>query len=497
MREIQAERARRRLEPFTTYTYPRYVVEPAHSLIARTLDRLIAGDGKRLMIFAPPQHGKSELASVRLPAFWLGRRPDDPVILTSYAAGHAEFLSRKARECVESEEFAEVFHGVGTDPSSRAVDFWKIGRRRGYVVAAGVGGPITGKGAMLGIVDDPFENWEQAQSQVIRDKVWDWYRTTFRTRIWEDGAIVLIMTRWHQDDVAGRLLNEQGDRWDVLRLPAVAESQDERDQASKLLKLPQGLPEPLGRQPGEPLCPKRFSAQALAELKTDVGPIAWPGQYQGVPHEPEGNLFKRHWWKRWRDTGGAYRLIGRPGEPDKIVYHKDCLRFVICDPSQSKKGLGDNVAFGCFDLTKENDLLVVDVQCEQMPLEAIVENLLGFCGHWRPEYVGIEDSFEQVEIVREARACPGMPPVKALSTEGKDKLVRATAAVVRCSAGQIYLPHYAPWVEAYIEEHAQFTGNDDPHDDQVDITAYAARQQRSGQIQGRQNFKPQAIARAL
>lgn len=283
---------------FTKYTFSRYVAEPAHELMAGLLDQVASGEIRRLMMFAPPQHGKSELASVRFPAYWLGRRPDDPVIVASYAASLAESKSRQARGIVESEEFTKLFPGVGTRQDSRAVDHWELRPpARGGLLAAGVGGPITGHGALLGIIDDPFENWAQAQSATIRDHVWEWYRTTFRTRIWEEGAIVIVMTRWHEDDLAGRLLGEQGGDWRVVRLPALAESQDERDDALRRIGRPPGESDPLGRAAGEPLCPRRFSANALASLKRDVGSLAWMSEYQGSPRAPEGNRFKRAWFK--------------------------------------------------------------------------------------------------------------------------------------------------------------------------------------------------------
>ncbi len=272
------------------------MAEPVHELMAGMLDQVLVGEIKRLMIFAPPQHGKSELVSVRLPAFWLGKRPDDPIILTSYAAGLAESKSRQARNLVESEEYQRLFH-VGTPRDSRAVNMWSIAGRRGGLLAAGVGGPITGHGAMLGIIDDPFENWEQAQSQTYRDYVWDWWKGTFRTRIWEAGAICVIMSRWHEDDLAGRLIGDQGGEWTILRLPALAETQEERDENNKRLGLPSGQPDPLGRAPSEPLAPRRFSRAALDALRRDVGSLVWNAEYQGVPRAPEGNRFKRNWFK--------------------------------------------------------------------------------------------------------------------------------------------------------------------------------------------------------
>jgi predicted phage terminase large subunit-like protein len=284
---------------FTNLTFPGYRAEAAHKLIASHLDRVVSGEVKRLMIFAPPQHGKSELVSVRFPACWLGRRPDDPVILASYGASLAEAKSRGARQIVESDEYGLIFPGLTTRSDSRAVDRWELADpHRGSLLAVGVGGPILGHGARLGLIDDPFENWEQVQSQVMRDKVWDWWRTTFRTRIWEGGAIVLVMTRWHEDDLAGRLLAEQANRWTVLRLPAIAETQEGRDANDRYLHLATGKPDPIGRKEGEALCPLRFSRSTLEEIRTDVGSIAWGAEYQGVPRAPEGNRFKRHWFDK-------------------------------------------------------------------------------------------------------------------------------------------------------------------------------------------------------
>src|SRR5512139_1609512 len=275
---LRRRQARSGLLHFTNFTFPQYRAEAAHELIAGTVDRVISGEIKRLMIFAPPQHGKSELVSVRLPAFWLGRRPDDPVLLSSYAADLAYSKSRQARDIIESDAFRMLFPTVATSRDSRAVNQCQIAGRRGYMKAVGVGGPVTGHGGPLGIIDDPFENWEQAQSLTHRNRVWDWYRGTFRTRIWENGAIVLIMTRWHEDDLAGRLLEQDSDGWHVLRLPALAESQAARDTNNAKMHLGVGLPDPLGREPGEALSPKRFSKAALEELQTDVGSLVWSAE---------------------------------------------------------------------------------------------------------------------------------------------------------------------------------------------------------------------------
>lgn len=295
----QQREARSSLLKFAEYTFPGYLVDPGQVAIARHLQAVLDGRIKRLMVFAPPQHGKSELVSIRFPAFWFAKRPDDPIILTSYGADHANDKTYLARQAIESNQTQELFPDLEISPDTRGRTNWRIKNRKGNIVSAGVRGPITGHGAMLGIIDDPFKNYQEAESRDLRNHVWEWYRTTFRTRLWQNSAIILVMTRWHEDDLAGRLLKSQQAKWTVLRLPAIAENQKEWDANAKYLELEHllGKKDPAGRSPGEALCPQRFSKDTLLELQTDVGTMAWAGQYMGVPRLPEGNLIKRDWYK--------------------------------------------------------------------------------------------------------------------------------------------------------------------------------------------------------
>lgn len=306
-RELIARRqARNNLIAFAQYTYPGYVADPMHELIASKLDRVVAGEIRRLMIFAPPQHGKSLLTSVLFPAYWMGKRPNDPVIISSYAADLAHSKSRESRGIVEGHEYralfgdlvSKAFVPIVTSPDSRAVDEWHLKiPYRGGMRAVGVGGGLTGFPGMLGIIDDPMAGWKEAQSRTERDNAREWYKSVFRTRIWEGGAIVIIMTRWHEDDLAGWLLKTQAGLWEVLRLPALAETQEQRDRNNVYLGLPEGLPDPLGREPGEPVAPRRFSKNALLEIKTESGSVVWGALYDGVPRPAEGNRWKRHWFE--------------------------------------------------------------------------------------------------------------------------------------------------------------------------------------------------------
>jgi predicted phage terminase large subunit-like protein len=439
---------------FTRYTFPTYSPEPAHALIARALDAVVEGRLRRLMIFAPPQHGKSELVSVRLPARWLGKRPDDPVILTSYAASLAESKSRQARRIVEGTEYTRLLPGIDTRHDSRAVDHWELNGYRGSLLAAGVGGPITGHGAVLGIIDDPVQNAEDAASVALRDKSFEWYRTTFRTRVWEDGAMVLVMTRWHEDDLAGRLLLEQAADWSVLRLPARAETQAERDAGNERLGLAKGQPDPLGRQPGEPLCPRRFSREALEAIRRDVGSVAWAGQYQGLPISPEGNRFKRAWFSQvvertpedavrvryWDkaavEGGGDYTVGVLMARADGIYYVEDVVR-------------------GQWSSHARDDVMLRTARADAARFRST-----GAVEQWTEEEPGSSGKDSAAATVR---LLAGFA-VKTERVTGS-KEVRAEPFAAQAEAGNVCLVR-APWNGPYVDELTSFpTGR---HDDQVD-----------------------------
>lgn len=236
--------ARRALIPFAWYTFRGYAAAPVHRLIAGHLERVeryIATGGRegtgRLMIFMPPRHGKSELVSVRFPAWFLGRNPDARVILSSCTASLATGFSRQVRDIIRDEPYQTLFGVQSTldeadwvriSDESRAADAWDIAGRRGGLIASGVGGSIVGRGANLGIIDDPFKDRNEAESKSVREAVDAWYRSAFYTRLEDGAAVILMHQRWHYDDLAGRLLrrmveDEDTDQWEVLSLPAIAE----------------------------------------------------------------------------------------------------------------------------------------------------------------------------------------------------------------------------------------------------------------------------------
>jgi len=222
---VRAAKARRALLAFTEFTNPQYQRARHHELIAAKLEAVERGEIDRLMLFLPPRHGKSELASKRFPAWCLGRNPKRQIIAASYNSDLANDFGRSVRNIVAEPEFGQVFRGVSLAADSQAANRMNTNHGGAYV-SAGVGTAVTGRGAHIAIIDDPFKDRAEADSETRRESVWDWYRSTLYTRLMPGGAVAIINTRWHEDDLCGRLLEsegriEDGGQWDVLEMPAI------------------------------------------------------------------------------------------------------------------------------------------------------------------------------------------------------------------------------------------------------------------------------------
>jgi predicted phage terminase large subunit-like protein len=241
--------------------------------VRQHLDKVTSGEIKRLIIEMPPRHGKSELATIRYPVYRLKQRPETRIIVGAYSQTLAEKFSRKARRIAANGQ-------LDLSKERNSAEDWETVQGGGFR-AVGVGGGVTGQGGDLIVVDDPVKNREEAESLVYRDKVWDWFTNDLYTRLEPGGAIIVIMTRWHKDDLVGRILeSETGGQWTRLRLPAEAEPGD-----------------PIGRSEGQALCPDRFPLSVLADIHKVLG-RDYHALYQQRPQPREGGMFKDHWFKR-------------------------------------------------------------------------------------------------------------------------------------------------------------------------------------------------------
>lgn len=286
----QRRQARRCLLAFTRYVMPQYDAQWFHEVICENLDRLVEGDYNRLMLFVPPQHGKSQLVSRLLPAYVLGRQRESRIIAASYAAELIASMNRDVQRIIDSDSYRQLFPGTQLSGKShrtaggsflRNSDLFEIVGARGNYRCAGVGGSLTGFPCDYGIIDDPFKDYREAISAQHRQTVWEWYTSVFLTRTHARTRILLTLTRWHEDDLAARLLKnegsvDEGGAWKVVKLPALCE--DERAPGER-------------RKVGEALWPERFPASVLEERRA-LNAHQFEALYQQNPTPREGAFFK-------------------------------------------------------------------------------------------------------------------------------------------------------------------------------------------------------------
>lgn len=253
---------------------------PYLAFLRAELEAVVEGCVKRLMVFMPPRHGKTALITVRFPVWWMERQPGLRVIVAAYNQTLANKFSRISRRIAQMR--------LGLNETRRAVEEWET-RTGCWYRAVGVGGGITGMGGDLIIIDDPIKSREEAQSFTYRERVWDWYTNDLYTRLEPGGAMILVMTRWHEDDLAGRILSsEDGKSWHIVRLPALAEDGDV-----------------FGRRAGEPLNAERYPVEELLKIKSVLGSWAFESLYQQRPMPVEGGLFKREWFVKFVEVAPA------------------------------------------------------------------------------------------------------------------------------------------------------------------------------------------------
>jgi len=337
-RELTTRQARKSLLSFTEYTNPAYRGANHHRLIADKLEAVERGEIDRLMIFMPPRHGKSELASKRFPAWCLGRQPKRQIIAASYNSDLANDFGRNVRNIVAEPEFGQVFPNVGLAPDSQAANRMNT-NHGGTYVAAGVGTAVTGRGADIALIDDPFKDREEADSERRRDVVWDWYRSTLFTRLMPGGAVVLIQTRWHEDDLAGRLLEAEGDQWEVLDLPAINKA-------------------------GEALWPEWYDLKALNRIKDTIGQREWSALYQQQPQPDDGTYFQRAWFKEWDKL------------PD--VHYYGTSDYAVTD------GGGDYTVHRIWGIDSKGEIYRVDGWRGQTTSDVWIEEKLNLIAKYKP-----------------------------------------------------------------------------------------------------------------
>jgi len=397
---------------------------------------MVGGKCPRVLVSMPPRHGKSTTCSQWFPTWFLGHYPDQRIILASYEANFAASWGRKVRDSLDLAKAAGLFpHGVRRDVSS--VSEWEIEGHSGGMITAGVGGAITGRGGNL-LIDDPVKNAEEAASYSYREKAWDWYRSTAYTRL-EPGCWVLaIQTRWHEDDLAGRMLQQAEEHWTVVDFPALAEEED-----------------CLGREPGEALWPERWPVGVLEETRAKLGSYWWQALYQQQPVAREGGYFKREWFPIV-EAGPAGAGVRR-------------TRFWDCAATEAG---GDYTAGAKLALTEDGLVFIEDMRRDRLS-PAGVEALIKQTAELDGQAVRIREEQEpgsagKAVVAARARLLPGHD-YRGIPSTGA-KTLRASGLAAQAEAGNVRLVKGA-WNQDFLEELTSFPHG--AHDDQVDAASGA------------------------
>lgn len=405
------------------------------------LVEMVSGGPDRVSVAMPPRHGKSVLCSWYFPAWYLIRHPERRVMLVSYEADFAASWGRRVRDTLI--EHGQPF-GVQVSPDSKAASRFDL-TAGGGMVTAGIGGPITGKGGDLIIIDDPVKNYEEAVSPLVSQRNWDWYQTTLRTRL-EPGAVVLVvMTRWSEIDLAGKL-TESDERWHDLRLPALAEDND-----------------PLGRKVGEALWPNRFDETELDRTRTALSPSHWSALYQGRPTPLDGDVFKREWFTSWWYDDGVITTDAGPAQGGVKV-------FITVDLAISTQQTADPTVMAVWGIDNARRLYLLALERKRIPAPSQARLIERLNREWSPYTILVEDVAYQRAFIQHA-AAKGLP-VKGVKPDG-NKLARSVAASDMMQRGHIAFPMAAPWLETLYGELLAFPNG--RHDDIVDVISYAAQ----------------------
>lgn len=463
-KQRQIERAKNNLLDFTLYTNPIYETGWFNELLFAELDQFLkdaeAGLMPRLMIFAPPRSGKSEAASRRFPAYVLGKHPNWNVIACSYSSDLANRMSRDTQRIITSPRYNEIFpetnltlSRAGAGGAIRTAELWEIINSKGDIQggsyrAAGVNGGITGQGMNIGIIDDPAKDYKTASSPTYQEAVIDWYDTTFFTRADPKiNGIIIILTRWHKDDLAGQLLKkaeEGGEQWRVVSFPMEAEKHEVHELNGKKYRL---------RKPGEILFPERMP-QSFVDKAKQRGSLVWNALYQQRPTAKGGGLIKSEWF-------GEYKEL----PPLK-------WRAIFGDTAQKTKEVNDFSVFEHWGLGVDGYLYLIDMIRGKWEADELKRRAVAFWNKCKPlsngrlRYMGIEDKASGTGLIQSIRK-EAICPVRAIQ-RSTDKFTRLMDSQGYIESGYIKLPASSDFINDFLVEMEAINPDFNTHDDQLD-----------------------------
>ena len=433
---------------FVNSVWPSFISGRHHKIMADTFDKVARGELKRVIINMAPRHTKSEFASYLLPAWFLGRYPNKKIIQASHTAELAVGFGRKVRNLVDSEDYKRIFPDLALRSDSKAAGRWSTSAGGDYF-AIGVGGAVTGKGADLLIIDDPHSEQEgQSADPSVFDRVYDWYTSGPRQRLQPGGAIIIVMTRWHQRDLTGKILKAStqrggADEWEVIEFPAIMPS-------------------------GKPLWPEFWSLEELEALQAELPSPKWQAQYQQSPTSEGSALVKREWWKVWEED--------YPPICEYIIQSWDCAHT-----KNERSDYSACVTIGVFHAPNEDgvttaQVILLDAYKDRLEFPELKRRAFDKYNEMQPDTLIIEAKAAGLPLIQELRAT-GLPVSQYTPSRGNDKISRVNSVSDLFASGMVWAPE-TRWAEDVIEEIASFPAAE--HDDLVDALTQALMRFRQG-----------------
>ena len=450
-----SEKAKNNFMDFTKTVWEEFINGRHHRIMAEKFNRIATGDLKRLIVNMPPRHTKSEFGSYLLPAWLMGRNPRLKIMQTTHTAELAFRFGRKVRNLMNSKEYSKIFEGVELRADSQAAGRWETSKGGEYF-AAGVGGAVTGRGADLLIIDDPHSE-QDALSPPALENAYEWYTSGPRQRLQPGGSIVIIMTRWAENDLTGKLIRQQArdilaDKWEVVEFPALMPETD------------------------EPLWKEFWKKEDLLAVKGSLSIGKWEAQWQQNPTSEQSAILKREWWKTW--------------EGDEIPP----LEYVMqsYDTAYSKKSNADFSAITTWGVFYPEEggppnIILVDAKRGRWDFPDLRRKELEEFKYWDPECILIEAKASGMPLTQELRNM-GIPVTNYSPSRGNDKFTRVNSIAPLLESGLVWCPD-TRWGEEVIEECAAFPAGE--HDDYVDTVTQALRRFREGGfIQHPEDYEP-------
>jgi predicted phage terminase large subunit-like protein len=448
IKSLEVKAAQNDLLRFAKAVYPNFSVGGHHKVMAKLFKDIADGKKKRVIVNIAPRHGKSELTSYLLPAWYLGLQPTHQVIMATHTASLSEDFGGRVRNLVNSLEYASIFPDTKLAEDKKGAGSWAT-TAGGKYYAVGVGGALAGRGANLLVIDDPHSEQDlKSGSKLPFEQAWSWYQTGPRQRLMWGGAIIVVMTRWGQLDLTAKLLeyqtnNPDADQWEVVEFPAILPS-------------------------GNALWPEKWSVEELLKTKATLDPRYWNAQYQQEPTSDSVAVIKREMWRVWEKDD--------PPVCDFVIQSWDTAH-----DTKTSADYSACTTWGVWYNEEEKSspqLILLDAFKDRMEFPELKKVALDHYNEWSPDAFIVEKKSAGAPLIQELRNM-GIPVQEFTPSRGNDKTVRVNAVASLFASGKVWAPD-TRWAREVIEEVASFPVG--AHDDFVDTTTQALLRFRQGRF---------------